>query len=886
MPPVFGGAPTCPTCNDKVYFAEQTLGPGGRAFHKICLKCVSCGKLLEPRLLVDHDGQAYCKACHGKSFGTKGYGAGGALVGEYQPRLSPSRPTSTTTASGNSPAASPARASAPVFASTASTSRPPLPPKPSFNKFAGASPAVSASQPTPNAPMNPPLPSRPSFGLQPQTAPDAAEPEALSERKTTLPVSAPTPTAARSTPAFSDDEDDGSPAPSVRRPLPFPPSQFAPKSLSSSGDLCRRCGTQVYFAEQVIAVGSKWHKRCLRCAACSTTLNSHLLEKDRLPYCKKCYQENFGTGSLGITSVPPPPSNKRTPLSTFRLPANPHPSSSASPSRSSPTTPSSTPRIVHYTSQHFVEFEPFVPSPPTRASTLPSAPPPHQYLGVPPFMSSSSSVMESDGGFDHFERDGSTLSDATYDGYSASYDCPTSEPYYSSTPVRSYDFQPESSLGKRSWVEEQHEGEAAYDYTPSQPPSKRFRVEPITPVTPSSSYTYHADYSATPSSSSTYPVSRTLSYGADVLPVPPLLRSNTYSGRIESQRPSSSRSSFSQNDAYPAGYDEVVYGEPEFAYAHSGASSPGTESTPFLTCTTAQTSYFENTPCDDYPQTPALLASPLLVPQSAPIERGHFQPYPDLESASMSLSYSLPHPAQQYDLTPRRGRTIHSKREEAELLSSPTTPRRNQVQDNPHFQLHSPISPQHGNSAPALVPIPSASATASPTVLSRRSSTGSNYTPNQAALVSAASMNRLLSRCQPLSPTKGTPLNGHVDGLTAVRGVSAIHPKYRAPPPPRTTTPSSKTTEKIHTCIQEGCGRRFKRLEHLKRHERTHTLEKPYGCDIPGCGRYFSRSDNLAQHRKTHDRNGKTSRAMAAAAAARETAARAAAEATLAQSEY
>ncbi|BGP43145.1 hypothetical protein JCM10450v2_007285 [Rhodotorula kratochvilovae] len=75
MPPVYGGAPKCPTCSKSVYAAEQVLGPAG-TYHKLCLKCVACGKLLEPRLLVDHDGQAYCKGCHSKSYGTKGYGAG------------------------------------------------------------------------------------------------------------------------------------------------------------------------------------------------------------------------------------------------------------------------------------------------------------------------------------------------------------------------------------------------------------------------------------------------------------------------------------------------------------------------------------------------------------------------------------------------------------------------------------------------------------------------------------------------------------------------------------------------------------------------------------------------------------------------------------------
>lgn len=58
--------------------------------------------------------------------------------------------------------------------------------------------------------------------------------------------------------------------------------------------------------------------------------------------------------------------------------------------------------------------------------------------------------------------------------------------------------------------------------------------------------------------------------------------------------------------------------------------------------------------------------------------------------------------------------------------------------------------------------------------------------------------------------------------------------------------------QKSHSCPITACGRIFKRLEHLKRHVRTHTQERPYIC--PHCNKAFSRSDNLAQHRRTHDR--------------------------------
>ncbi|KAL6703759.1 hypothetical protein ACN47E_009140 [Coniothyrium glycines] len=46
------------------------------------------------------------------------------------------------------------------------------------------------------------------------------------------------------------------------------------------------------------------------------------------------------------------------------------------------------------------------------------------------------------------------------------------------------------------------------------------------------------------------------------------------------------------------------------------------------------------------------------------------------------------------------------------------------------------------------------------------------------------------------------------------------------------------------------CDRTFTKLEHVKRHERSHTRERPYEC--PTCKKHFSRSDVLFRHCKGH----------------------------------
>ncbi|KAJ5263541.1 hypothetical protein N7478_011146 [Penicillium angulare] len=123
----------------------------------------------------------------------------------------------------------------------------------------------------------------------------------------------------------------------------------------------------------------------------------------------------------------------------------------------------------------------------------------------------------------------------------------------------------------------------------------------------------------------------------------------------------------------------------------------------------------------------------------------------------------------------------------------------------------------------------------------------------------------------PLQPLDGSvepqpaPMSNPHDDLAALPTSAAIETTVQnstgrsdrtAPGPARRARSATMMElgpypQKSHSCPIPSCGRLFKRLEHLKRHVRTHTQERPYPC--PYCSKAFSRSDNLAQHRRIHE---------------------------------
>ncbi|KAI7925577.1 hypothetical protein M0657_004150 [Pyricularia oryzae] len=63
-----------------------------------------------------------------------------------------------------------------------------------------------------------------------------------------------------------------------------------------------------------------------------------------------------------------------------------------------------------------------------------------------------------------------------------------------------------------------------------------------------------------------------------------------------------------------------------------------------------------------------------------------------------------------------------------------------------------------------------------------------------------------------------------------------------APTPSNTADENGEgRQQKPKTLPCKYCSKRFRRVEHVQRHERTHTKEKPFSCTWDRCGKTFGR---------------------------------------------
>ncbi|KAI5464697.1 hypothetical protein BGZ63DRAFT_350260 [Mariannaea sp. PMI_226] len=88
--------------------------------------------------------------------------------------------------------------------------------------------------------------------------------------------------------------------------------------------------------------------------------------------------------------------------------------------------------------------------------------------------------------------------------------------------------------------------------------------------------------------------------------------------------------------------------------------------------------------------------------------------------------------------------------------------------------------------------------------------------------------------------------------MLAIQSMEGPPPRaLNGPPMPLGAPESAEPRQpKPKTLPCKYCSKRFRRVEHVQRHERTHTKEKPFSCGWDRCGKTFGRRDLLVRHEK------------------------------------
>ncbi|KAG4074923.1 hypothetical protein HA402_009348 [Bradysia odoriphaga] len=282
MPFVAAENPKCPKCGKSVYAAEERVA-GGYKYHKTCFKCGMCNKALDSTNCTEHEKELFCKNCHARKYGPKGYGFGGgagclsmdtgAHLNQqgYEIRNGSARMEPRAIAKAPEGEGCP-RCGGCVYAAEQMLARGRTFHKECFKCGACRKPLDSV-----NCCEGPDkdIYCKVCYGK-------AFGPHGYGYGK-----------GAGTLQSDTYQQDDMAPKTCVidTAKIQAPPGQG-----------CPRCGGVVFAAEQVLSKGREWHRRCFKCHDCKKTLDSIIAcdGPDKDVYCKTCYGKNWGPHGYGF----------------------------------------------------------------------------------------------------------------------------------------------------------------------------------------------------------------------------------------------------------------------------------------------------------------------------------------------------------------------------------------------------------------------------------------------------------------------------------------------------------------------------------------------------------------------------------------------------------
>ncbi|XP_055838862.1 muscle LIM protein Mlp84B-like isoform X6 [Episyrphus balteatus] len=280
--------PKCPKCGKSVYAAEERVA-GGYKYHKTCFKCGMCNKALDSTNCTEHEKELFCKNCHARKYGPKGYGFGGGAgclsmdTGAHLNRddeiRNGARLEPRVIAKAPEGQGCP-RCGGFVYAAEQMLARGRQWHKECF-KCGTCSKGLDSVNCCEAPDKNIYCKSCYAKKFGPKGYGYGQGGGALQSE------------------CYSNGEDQIS----AQRPFAAPSTTSI---KAPEGEGCPRCGGMVFAAEQQLSKGKMWHQKCFNCAECHRPLDSMLAcdGPDQEIHCKACYGKLFGPKGFGYGHAP------------------------------------------------------------------------------------------------------------------------------------------------------------------------------------------------------------------------------------------------------------------------------------------------------------------------------------------------------------------------------------------------------------------------------------------------------------------------------------------------------------------------------------------------------------------------------------------------------